>query len=101
MPRVALLVSVPFDAPGRGRDVDGLKAIITDGDTVAFGSERAVRIMNIDALETRRAHCERELVAGAQRDEALSMLVRSGPVEMERYGQDVYRGHTRPAGRAG
>jgi len=60
---------------------------------VAFGSERAVRIMNIDALETRRAHCERELVAGAQRDEALSMLVRSGPVEMERYGQEVCR-HT-------
>jgi hypothetical protein len=29
------------------------------------------------------------------------MLVRSGPVEMERYGQDVYRGHTGPAGRAG
>jgi len=67
--------------------VDGSRAIIIDGNTVTFGAER-VRIMNIDAPATRGAHCEQELLAGLKTQERLAMLIRSGPVEIERHGVD-------------
>ena len=41
--------------------LDGRRAVIIDGDTVAFGAER-VRILNIDAPESYQPNCEREFV---------------------------------------
>jgi endonuclease YncB( thermonuclease family) len=70
--------------------VDGRRAIIIDGETVAFGSER-VRILNIDAPESFRSRCEREIVAGLRAKERLAQLLRSGPVSIERDGKDRYR----------
>ena len=55
MRRAALLVLFLAAFPAAAETVDGRRAVIIDGDTVAFGSER-VRILNIDAPETRDAH---------------------------------------------
>ena len=65
-------------------------AIIIDGDTIALGSER-VRILNIDAPETRGSPCERELVMGLRAKERLAVLLRAGWVDVDRDGQDRYR----------
>jgi endonuclease YncB( thermonuclease family) len=66
------------------------RAVIIDGDTIALGSER-VRILNIDAPETRNARCEAELVAGLKAKERLATLLRSGLIEVDRHGEDRYR----------
>ncbi len=87
--RAALLLLFLAASSVTAGTVDGRRVVIIDGDTVAFGLER-VRILNIDAPETRGAHCERELFMGLKAKERLGMLLRSGPVQIERYGQDVY-----------
>ena len=76
-------------APAAVETLDGRRAVIIDGDTVAFGRER-VRIMNIDAPETRGARCERELILGLRAKERLAMLLRVGPIEIERHGVNAY-----------
>ena len=45
--------------PAASETFDGRRAVIIDGDTIALGSER-VRILNIDAPESYRTHCERD-----------------------------------------
>jgi micrococcal nuclease len=73
-----------------GETFDGRRAIIIDGDTLALGNER-IRLLNIDAPESFRSRCERELVMGLKAKERLAVLVRSGRLEVERHGQDRYR----------
>lgn len=70
--------------------VDGRSAVIIDGDTVAIGGER-IRLLNVDAPESFRPRCERELVAGLRAKERLAELLRAGYVWIERQGQDRYR----------
>src|SRR5215203_5123042 len=48
--------------------IDGRSAVIIDGDTIALGSER-IRIENIDAPESVRPRCDRELIAGLKAKE--------------------------------
>jgi endonuclease YncB( thermonuclease family) len=64
--------------------------IIIDGDTVSISGER-IRILNIDAPESYQPHCEAELVAGLRAKERVAQLVRSGPLQIYREGQDRYR----------
>jgi endonuclease YncB( thermonuclease family) len=64
--------------------------VIIGGDTVSISGER-IRILNIDAPESHQPHCEAELVAGLKAKERLAQLVRSGPVQITRDGQDRYR----------
>jgi micrococcal nuclease len=73
-----------------GETFDGRRAVIIDGDTLALGNER-IRLLNIDAPESFRSRCERELVMGLKAKERLAVLVRSGRLEVERHGQDRYR----------
>ena len=65
MIRAVLLVvlAVLDPSPALAETFNGGRAVIIDGDTFALGSER-VRILNIDAPETRGSRCERELVLG-------------------------------------
>ena len=55
-----------------------------------LGDER-VRLLKIDAPESFRSCCERELVMGLKAKERLAALARSGPLKVERHGQDRYR----------
>jgi endonuclease YncB( thermonuclease family) len=72
--------------------VDGLGVVIVDGDTVHLAATREkVRLLDIDAPETFRSHCEAELVAGLKAKARLAELVRAGPVAIERHGTDRYR----------
>lgn len=61
----------------------GRRVVIIDGDTVAIDGER-IRILNIDAPETRGARCEAELIAGLRAKERLAQLLRAGPVTIRR-----------------
>ena len=87
---LAVLALLLAALPAASETFDGRRAVIIDGDTIALGSER-VRILNIDAPESFRSHCERELRAGLKAKERLAALVRSGAIEVERHGQDRYR----------
>jgi micrococcal nuclease len=57
---------------------------------IAVGSER-VRLLNVDAPESFRPRCDAELVAGLKTKERLAQLLRTGPVRIDRHGQDRYR----------
>jgi endonuclease YncB( thermonuclease family) len=87
---LALGLNAALPAPAPAETIDGGRAVIIDGETVAFGSER-IRIENIDAPETRGSRCERELVAGLRAKERLAQLLRRGPVQIDRSGEDRYR----------
>jgi micrococcal nuclease len=50
-----------------------------------------VRILNIDAPETRGSRCERELVLGLKAKERLAGLLRAGSADLARDGEDRYR----------
>ena len=63
--------------------VDGRRAVIIDGDTVSIDRER-IRILNIDAPESRGARCEAELVAGLKAKARLAQLLRAGDVTIRR-----------------
>ena len=89
-PALFALLAVLVPVPAIAETFDGRRAIITDGDTIALGSER-VRILNIDAPETRGSRCERELVLGLKAKERLAVLLRAGVVDVDRDGQDRYR----------
>jgi endonuclease YncB( thermonuclease family) len=67
--------------------VDGRTAVILDGDTVAFGSER-VRIVNIEAPGISEPDCEREEIFALRSRQRLAELIRAGPVTIERLGRD-------------
>ena len=89
-PALFALLAVLVPVPAIAGTFDGRRTIIIDGDTIALGSER-VRILNIDAPETRGSRCERELVLGLKAKERLAVLLRAGWVDVERDGQDRYR----------
>ena len=76
--------------PASAETFDGRRAVIIDGDTLALGSEW-IRLLNIDAPESFRSRCERELVMGLKAKERLAALARSGPLEVKRHGYDRYR----------
>ena len=83
-----LLVTVLLGCfPAAGETVDGRTAIILDGDTVAFGSER-VRIVNIEAPGISEPDCEREEIFALRSRQRLAELIRAGPVTIERLGRD-------------
>lgn len=71
-----------------GRDL--ARIVIIDGDTISLPGGERVRIEDMDAPESYRAHCERELVAGLAAKERLAGLLRAGPVEIQRKGQDWF-----------
>jgi micrococcal nuclease len=83
---LALVVTLPTSA----ETFDGRRAVIIDGNTIALGNER-VRLLNIDAPESFRSRCERELVIGLRAKERLAALARSGRLKVEHRGQDRYR----------
>ncbi len=76
--------------PTSAETVDGRRIILIDGDTVDVQGER-IRILNIDAPESFRSRCEAELKLALRTKERLGQLLRSGPVEIDRHGQDRYR----------
>ncbi len=67
------LVALGVATSARSETVDGRRAVIIDGDTFTIGLER-VRILNIDAPETRGSHCERELVMALKAKERLASI---------------------------
>ena len=85
MIRSVLLVvlTVLGPCPALANIFNGGAAVIINGDTFALGSER-VRILNIDAPETRGSRCERELVLGLKAEERLADLGRRGHAERVR-----------------
>jgi micrococcal nuclease len=92
MIRAVLLLALGVFGPSSAlaETFNGGRAVIIDGDTFAIGSER-VRILNIDAPETRGSRCERELVAGLKAKERLTGPLRAGSVDIVRDGEDRYR----------
>jgi endonuclease YncB( thermonuclease family) len=74
----------------KAETVDGRGIVIIDGDTIDVRGER-IRILNIDAPESFRSRCEAELKLALRTEERLGQLLRSGPVEVGREGQDRYR----------
>jgi endonuclease YncB( thermonuclease family) len=76
--------------PTRGETVDARKVYVIDGDTVAIARER-IRVLGIDAPETREARCERERVAGYQTKARVVDLLRFGrSIDIHRQGHDEY-----------
>jgi endonuclease YncB( thermonuclease family) len=72
------------------RTVDARKVYVIDGDTVAIARER-IRVLGIDAPETREARCERERVAGYQTKARVVDLLRFGrSIDIHRQGHDGY-----------
>ena len=63
---------------------------VIDGDTLALAGER-IRLLGIDAPETRDDRCERERVAGYETKARVVDLLRFGrSVEIRRQGHDQY-----------
>ena len=84
---IALVV---FVRPTRAETVDAGKVYVIDGDTVAVARER-IRLLGIDAPETREARCERERVAGYRTKARIVDLLRfSQSVDIRRQGHDPY-----------
>jgi endonuclease YncB( thermonuclease family) len=84
---IALVV---FVRPTRAETVDAGKVNVIDGDTVAVARER-IRLLGIDAPETREARCERERVAGYRTKARIVDLLRfSQSVDIRRQGHDPY-----------
>lgn len=96
MLRTALLALILAALPAmaetpRVEMVHGDRFVIIDGDTLALpcrqpdctGPER-IRILNIDAPETRTAACEAELVKGLAAKAALAGLLRSRSITLRR-----------------
>jgi endonuclease YncB( thermonuclease family) len=81
-----------FTRCGRGRGF----ACVIDGDTFRLGGRR-VRIIGIDAPETRNASCPEEAQLGEQATARLQALLNEGAFEMvapiygqkDRYGRDL------------
>ena len=79
--------------PGTTETLDGRNAVILDGDTVAFDSER-VRIIDIEAPGISEPECEREEIFALRSRQRLAELIRSGPIRILREGRD-HLGRTR------
>ncbi|WEX85799.1 thermonuclease family protein [Sinorhizobium garamanticum] len=69
-----------------GAPIENEQVIIIDGDTVAIGSER-IRLLDIDAPETKEPRCEAEMVRGLEAKERLRSLLRSArAIDLDRSG---------------
>ena len=68
-----------FVKPAKGDTVDARKVYVIDGDTIALARER-IRLLAIDAPETRDSRCERERVAGYKTKARVVDLLRFGRV---------------------
>jgi endonuclease YncB( thermonuclease family) len=76
--------------PARGDTIDPRMLYVIDGDTLALAGER-IRLLGIDAPETRDDRCERERVAGYETKARVVDLLRFGrSVEIRRQGHDQY-----------
>jgi endonuclease YncB( thermonuclease family) len=84
---LSIVAFMALAAHAGSETLDGRNAVILDGDTVAFGSER-VRIMDIEAPGISEPHCEREEIFALRSRQRLAELIRSGPVTIERMGRD-------------
>ena len=79
-----------FVKPAKGETVDARKVYVIDGDTIALARER-IRLLAIDAPETRDARCEREREAGYATKARVVDLLRFGRVvDIRRHGHDQY-----------
>lgn len=63
---------------------------LIDGDTIRIGGE-TIRLEDIDAPETFRPRCERELILGLAAKARLRQLLDGGPISVKRHGTDRYR----------
>ena len=85
-----VLIVVVRPAPAQGETVDAHKVYVIDGDTLAMAGER-IRVLGIDAPETREARCERERAAGYMTKARVADLLRFGRfVDIDRQGHDQY-----------
>jgi len=84
---VPLLTIASHAANASPATLDQGGTVILDGDTIAFGSER-IRIMDIEAPGISEPHCAREEIFALRSRQRLAELIRSGPVKIERKGQD-------------
>ena len=84
-----LLILSALAVPARSNPetLDGRNAVILDGDTIAFDSER-IRIIDIEAPGISEPHCEREEIFALRSRQRLAELIRSGPITIERVGRD-------------
>ena len=62
---------------------------VVDGDTVQIGVER-IRLVNVDAPESWRPHCDRERALGIAAKERLRELLDGGTVTFTPTGVDRY-----------
>ena len=65
--------------------------VVTDGDTILCNEER-IRILGVDAPETRFAQCDAEYRLGIVAKLRLEELVREANLEIRRNGRDRYDG---------
>jgi micrococcal nuclease len=88
---MALSIALCMSAlPAKGEAIDARKVYVIDGDTFALDRER-IRLLGIDAPETREASCEQERVAGYATKARVVELVRFGRlVEIRRQGHDQF-----------
>jgi endonuclease YncB( thermonuclease family) len=84
---VVILLALAGPALSAPEIVDGKNAVILDGDTVAFGSER-IRILDIEAPGISEPECEREEIFALRSRQRLAELIRTGPVTIQRTGRD-------------
>ena len=83
-----------FMKPAKGETVDARQVYVVDGDSIVLAREH-IRLLAIDAPETRDARCERERVAGYETKARVVDLLRFGrSVDIHRHGHDQY-GRTR------
>ena len=79
-----------FMKPAKGETVDARQVYVVDGDSIVLAREH-IRLLAIDAPETRDARCERERVAGYETKARVVDLLRFGrSVDIHRHGHDQY-----------
>jgi micrococcal nuclease len=87
---VLTLALFTFSRPAKGEVIDARKVFVIDGDTFALGGER-IRLLGVDAPETREARCEQERIAGYRTKSRVVELVRfGGVIDIRRQGQDPF-----------
>ncbi len=67
---------------------------VVDGDTFYWNKEK-IRIMGLDAAETRRAKCESERKLGYEAKARILELLREQNFTIKRHGKNVASSHTR------
>lgn len=87
MRTIAVIAAVLLAWPANASDIN-----LVDGDTIRIAGE-TIRIVDIDAPETYRPRCERELILGLKAKVMLRSILdaaAAGPVFVERHGTDRY-----------